>query len=157
MYNSRKITGNSCAEDADFRVVWLPPDQSTTRRLTAVGAQAPADRELGEDSSRAGIRLDGVFDSARSLVDSLGREPRARAENGAAPAGRTRKPGEAGRHPRGAESHRTAQETRDVKEQTQTATAMTATGATRAASADELDPGRERRPLESYFQEIGGT
>ena len=23
--------------------------------------------------------------------------------------------------------------------------------------ADELDPGRERRPLESYFQEIGGT
>ncbi|MFQ5416014.1 MAG: RNA polymerase sigma factor RpoD/SigA [Myxococcota bacterium] len=30
-------------------------------------------------------------------------------------------------------------------------------GATRAVSADELDPGRERRPLESYFQEIGGT
>ncbi len=30
-------------------------------------------------------------------------------------------------------------------------------GAMRAASADELDPGRERRPLESYFQEIGGT
>jgi RNA polymerase sigma factor (sigma-70 family) len=24
-------------------------------------------------------------------------------------------------------------------------------------AADELDPGRERRPLESYFQEIGGT
>ncbi len=44
-----------------------------------------------------------------------------------------------------------------MKEQTQTANAMTATGATRAASADELDPGRERRPLESYFQEIGGT
>jgi RNA polymerase sigma factor (sigma-70 family) len=32
-----------------------------------------------------------------------------------------------------------------------------ATGATRAASAEDLDPGRERRPLESYFQEIGGT
>ncbi len=32
-----------------------------------------------------------------------------------------------------------------------------ATGATRAAAADDLDPGRERRPLESYFQEIGGT
>jgi len=32
-----------------------------------------------------------------------------------------------------------------------------ASGATRAASADDLDPGRERRPLESYFQEIGGT
>ena len=32
-----------------------------------------------------------------------------------------------------------------------------ASGATRAVSADELDPGRERRPLESYFQEIGGT
>ncbi len=31
------------------------------------------------------------------------------------------------------------------------------TGAMRAVSADELDPGRERRPLESYFQEIGGT
>ena len=30
-------------------------------------------------------------------------------------------------------------------------------GAMRAVSADELDPGRERRPLESYFQEIGGT
>jgi RNA polymerase sigma factor (sigma-70 family) len=31
------------------------------------------------------------------------------------------------------------------------------TGAARAVSVDELDPGRERRPLESYFQEIGGT
>ncbi len=31
------------------------------------------------------------------------------------------------------------------------------TGAARAIAADELDPGRERRPLESYFQEIGGT
>ena len=31
------------------------------------------------------------------------------------------------------------------------------TGATRAIPADDLDPGRERRPLESYFQEIGGT
>jgi RNA polymerase primary sigma factor len=31
------------------------------------------------------------------------------------------------------------------------------TGAARAVAADELDPGRERRPLESYFQEIGGT
>ncbi len=30
-------------------------------------------------------------------------------------------------------------------------------GATAAFSSDELDPGRERRPLESYFQEIGGT
>ena len=33
----------------------------------------------------------------------------------------------------------------------------TTTGAARAVAADELDPGRERRPLESYFQEIGGT
>ena len=33
----------------------------------------------------------------------------------------------------------------------------TANGAARAVAADELDPGRERRPLESYFQEIGGT
>jgi RNA polymerase sigma factor (sigma-70 family) len=32
-----------------------------------------------------------------------------------------------------------------------------ASGATRASAADDLDPGRERRPLESYFQEIGGT
>ena len=31
------------------------------------------------------------------------------------------------------------------------------TGAARAVAAEELDPGRERRPLESYFQEIGGT
>ena len=30
-------------------------------------------------------------------------------------------------------------------------------GATAAYSAEDLDPGRERRPLESYFQEIGGT
>ena len=35
--------------------------------------------------------------------------------------------------------------------------ALKATGAARAVSVDELDPGRERRPLESYFQEIGGT
>ncbi|MDH5566408.1 MAG: sigma-70 family RNA polymerase sigma factor [Myxococcales bacterium] len=34
---------------------------------------------------------------------------------------------------------------------------MRTTGATRAVPADDLDPGRERRPLESYFQEIGGT
>ena len=33
----------------------------------------------------------------------------------------------------------------------------TTAGAARAVAADELDPGRERRPLESYFQEIGGT
>jgi RNA polymerase primary sigma factor len=32
-----------------------------------------------------------------------------------------------------------------------------ATGATPVVPAEELDPGRERRPLESYFQEIGGT
>ncbi len=36
-------------------------------------------------------------------------------------------------------------------------TARTATGATPVVAAEELDPGRERRPLESYFQEIGGT
>jgi RNA polymerase primary sigma factor len=30
-------------------------------------------------------------------------------------------------------------------------------GATPAAGSEEFDPGRERRPLESYFQEIGGT
>ena len=35
--------------------------------------------------------------------------------------------------------------------------AETATGATPVVAAEELDPGRERRPLESYFQEIGGT
>ncbi len=35
--------------------------------------------------------------------------------------------------------------------------ARTATGATPVVAAEELDPGRERRPLESYFQEIGGT
>jgi len=32
-----------------------------------------------------------------------------------------------------------------------------AVGATSALGSEELDPGRERRPLESYFQEIGGT
>src|SRR5215469_9237376 len=30
-------------------------------------------------------------------------------------------------------------------------------GATPVLAAEDLDPGRERRPLESYFQEIGGT
>jgi RNA polymerase primary sigma factor len=30
-------------------------------------------------------------------------------------------------------------------------------GATAAYPTEDLDPGRERRPLESYFQEIGGT
>ena len=30
-------------------------------------------------------------------------------------------------------------------------------GATASFAAEDLDPGRERRPLESYFQEIGGT
>jgi len=30
-------------------------------------------------------------------------------------------------------------------------------GATPVLASEELDPGRERRPLESYFQEIGGT
>ena len=38
-----------------------------------------------------------------------------------------------------------------------TATTQTAMGATPVVAAEELDPGRERRPLESYFQEIGGT
>jgi len=47
----------------------------------------------------------------------------------------------------------------DETEQTVTeATAATrVTGAARAMAAEDLDPGRERRPLESYFQEIGGT
>ncbi len=45
-----------------------------------------------------------------------------------------------------------------VEEKTKPAEAVQeATGATRAAPAEDLDPGRERRPLESYFQEIGGT
>ncbi len=34
---------------------------------------------------------------------------------------------------------------------------MAISGAKPAVAAEELDPGRERRPLESYFQEIGGT
>ncbi len=38
----------------------------------------------------------------------------------------------------------------------QTAIAGTS-GARSVVAAEELDPGRERRPLESYFQEIGGT
>ena len=38
-----------------------------------------------------------------------------------------------------------------------TGPAGNSSGATRAVAADDLDPGRERRPLESYFQEIGGT
>jgi RNA polymerase primary sigma factor len=37
------------------------------------------------------------------------------------------------------------------------ATGNAVMGATPVVAAEELDPGRERRPLESYFQEIGGT
>jgi RNA polymerase primary sigma factor len=49
-------------------------------------------------------------------------------------------------------------EAREVKaEEGKRAGMEAASGATRAASAEDLDPGRERRPLESYFQEIGGT
>jgi RNA polymerase primary sigma factor len=44
-----------------------------------------------------------------------------------------------------------------TNEPTKTPASARTTGATRAVSADDLDPGRERRPLESYFQEIGGT
>jgi RNA polymerase primary sigma factor len=53
-----------------------------------------------------------------------------------------------------------------VEQQSQTTTKTEATpatpapavmGATPVVAAEELDPGRERRPLESYFQEIGGT
>ncbi len=43
------------------------------------------------------------------------------------------------------------------KKQTPGTPTQAATGAARAVAAEELDPGRERRPLESYFQEIGGT
>ena len=60
------------------------------------------------------------------------------------------------------ESHREIEDTYVKLEETTRianggAAARTANGAARAVAADELDPGRERRPLESYFQEIGGT
>jgi RNA polymerase primary sigma factor len=45
----------------------------------------------------------------------------------------------------------------EQSKQESTAANSPAAGATRAVPADDLDPGRERRPLESYFQEIGGT
>lgn len=49
-----------------------------------------------------------------------------------------------------------------LDEQTQVSTptpepAPQATGATPVASSEEVDAARDRRPLESYFQEIGGT
>jgi len=63
-----------------------------------------------------------------------------------------------------AESHRRIKGKSVKQEETQQKSVTTAsgvarstTGAARAVSAEELDPGRERRPLESYFQEIGGT
>jgi RNA polymerase sigma factor (sigma-70 family) len=64
-----------------------------------------------------------------------------------------------------AESHRRIEGKSVKHEETQRQPTINATGATvrattgaaRAVAADELDPGRERRPLESYFQEIGGT
>ncbi|MDG2334198.1 MAG: sigma-70 family RNA polymerase sigma factor [Myxococcota bacterium] len=40
---------------------------------------------------------------------------------------------------------------------TEATSATAVMGATPVVAAEELDPGRERRPLESYFQEIGGT
>lgn len=51
----------------------------------------------------------------------------------------------------------TAQTTKKAENQAQTASNGTAMGATPVVAAEELDPSRERRPLESYFQEIGGT
>jgi RNA polymerase sigma factor (sigma-70 family) len=43
------------------------------------------------------------------------------------------------------------------KQETDDETIKAPQGATPVVAAEELDPGRERRPLESYFQEIGGT
>jgi RNA polymerase primary sigma factor len=59
------------------------------------------------------------------------------------------------------DSHREVEENvlkaeKQKTEEKQDTTAQAA-GATRAVPAEDLDPGRERRPLESYFQEIGGT
>jgi RNA polymerase sigma factor (sigma-70 family) len=50
-----------------------------------------------------------------------------------------------------------AQENNKTKASASQAARNNTTGATRAMPAEDLDPGRERRPLESYFQEIGGT
>jgi RNA polymerase sigma factor (sigma-70 family) len=47
--------------------------------------------------------------------------------------------------------------TTETQQTKATPTTQTAMGATPVVAAEELDPGRERRPLESYFQEIGGT
>ena len=46
---------------------------------------------------------------------------------------------------------------KQVEETPKTEDGKQVTGATPVVAAEELDPGRERRPLESYFQEIGGT
>jgi RNA polymerase sigma factor (sigma-70 family) len=48
-------------------------------------------------------------------------------------------------------------ETATARKTSQSAAQNAAMGATPVVAAEELDPGRERRPLESYFQEIGGT
>ncbi len=52
---------------------------------------------------------------------------------------------------------KSAKATKSEKSEKSEGKTSVAQGATRAAPAEDLDPGRERRPLESYFQEIGGT
>ena len=51
----------------------------------------------------------------------------------------------------------TAQTTNKSENSAPANSAGKAMGATPVVAAEELDPSRERRPLESYFQEIGGT
>ena len=43
------------------------------------------------------------------------------------------------------------------KSTTEPETGAAVRGSTPVVAAEELDPGRERRPLESYYQENGGT
>ena len=86
------------------------------------------------------------------------------AKAAAKPAAKSKAPKKAARKKRGGEVVETpAAEAETAKTTAKTTTsaegqpAQATMGATPVVSAEELDPGRERRPLESYFQEIGGT
>ena len=91
------------------------------------------------------------------------RAPTCEGHGGGDVASQALKPDGPGRYPtRIAESHREIEGSSvKLEETTRIANggspARTASGAARAVRSRRARPGRERRPLESYFQEIGGT
>jgi DNA-directed RNA polymerase sigma subunit (sigma70/sigma32) len=107
------------------------PGARTDAKATALGVRRAADRDAGKRPPAAG-----------SNVGATGRPPAAFQAK---------------------EATRPNRERSQVKLEDRQSTGSSDTesrsplGATASYAAEDLDPGRERRPLESYFQEIGGT